>query len=411
LLTACKPASFRTLRRCADGAGSMFSTGSRPGTNRISRAASRQNSSSSSEDSDFGAGDKLVAGALTLPDDPRTISQIKRSRIDLDRRYVFLCPTSLSKHFDVLPSQAKDSALLVFKCSRDWLVRDPAEIRRARVTARVESGIAKNLRPKKVGGNAVPRAALSAAACHSEFSKEFMQWVLTKEKEGCVFWFKPEKDFQKLSKFFEEKIDPMSEQPYRPLLLEPQWWRVSFLRTSARYCANPSMVIANISERSLACVDKRDVAIPALQELIYQSNPTLEPICKWPHAPSMRFLPKVPTASKDYVGQYASFKGYIDIGSPRAGLDQAGSSHHQDQARISSWPQCPRERLDNLHHCWQLEDAICQRRSLQGFARTAPPFREGGGLFGLGFGLHNGRSLTADPMHASARRGMVMSAR
>lgn len=378
-------------------------------SNRNSRAASRHNSSSSSEDSDFGAGDKLVAGALTLPDDPRTISQIKRSRIDLDRRYVFLCPTSLSKHFDVLPSQAKDSALLVFKCSRDWLVRDPAEIRRARVAPRVESGIAKNLRPKRARGTAVPRAALSAASCHSEFSKEFMQWVLTKEKEGCVFWFKPEKDFQKLSKFFEEKIDPMSETWYRPLLLDPQWWRVNFLRTSARYCANPSMVIANISERSTAGVDKLDVAIPALQELIYQSNPTLEPICKWPHAPSMRFLPKVPTTAKDYVGQYASFKGYIDIGAPRAGLDQAGSMQHQDQARISSWPQSPRERLDNLHHSWQREDASNLRRELQGFANTTPSFRHAGGLFGHGFGLHSGRSMTADPLHASARRGIAMT--
>lgn len=388
----------------------MFLGSSYP--NRSSRVASRNNSSSSDDDSDFGVGDKLVAGALALPDDPRTISQIKRSQIDLDRRYVFLCPTSLSKHFDVLPSQAKDSALLVFKCSRDWLVRDPAEIRRARVHARVESGITKHVQSKKGRRTAAPRAALCAAACHSEFSKEFMQWVLTKEKEGCVFWFKPDKDFQKLSKFFEEKIDPMSELPYRPLLLDPQWWRVKFLRTSARYCVNPSVVIANISESSTAGVDKRDVAVPALQELIYQSNPTLEPICKWPHAPSMRFLPKVPTSSKDYVGQYASFKGYIDLGAPRAGLDQAGwSQHHDRDTRISKWPTSPRERLDNLHHSWQLEDAICHKRELQGFTNTAPHFRKVGGLFGHGFGLHNGRSMTADSARASARRGMLMTSR
>jgi hypothetical protein len=90
-----------------------------------------------------------------------------------------------------------------------------------------------------------------------------MHWVLTKEKEGCVFWFKPERNFNKLSKFFEEKTDPMSELPYRPLLLDPFWWRVTFDRKAAKFCSNPAVVCANISERSTAGIDKNDVSIPA----------------------------------------------------------------------------------------------------------------------------------------------------
>lgn len=307
---------------------------------------------------------------MEISEDPRTINQIKRSRIDLERRYVFLCPTSLSKHFEVLPGLAKDSALLVFKCSREWLFRDPAEIRRGRAVSRIDCGVPRNARKKSA---VAPKGALSAAACHSEFSRDFLAWVVTKENEGCVFWFKPEKDLNKLSKFFEEKIDPVSEQPYRPLLLDPQWWRVRFTRTSARYVNNPAVVIANISERSNAGLDKRDVDVPALQELIYQSNPTLEPISKWPHAPSMRFVPKAPSGNSDFAGQYKSYRGYIDQDT-RAGSESNFPRSQRDNARISHWPQVPHERLDNLHHSWQTEDAVSHRRdfALPNLTLTSP---------------------------------------
>merc|ERR1719272_1702704 len=56
-----------------------------------------------------------------------------------------------------------------------------------------------------------------------------------------------------------------------------------------------------------------DLDVPALQELLYQSNPTLEPIAKWPHAPSMRYTPKtVPPVQTDYVGKETTYKGYLD---------------------------------------------------------------------------------------------------
>jgi len=359
----------------------------------------------SESESDFGGPEGF--NALALSDDPRTISEIKRSRIDLDRRYVFLCPTSLSKHFDVLPQQAKDSALLVFKCSREWLVRDPKDGRRNRVQSRTECGQPKNAKNKRPGASGSSAGVLSASARQSEFTKGFMQWVTTKEKEGCIFWWKPEKDFQKLSKFLEEKTDPVSEQPYRPLLLDPHWWRVHFSRTTARFCNNPAHVVANISERSNAGVDKRDVALHVLQELIFQSNPTLEPITKWPYAPSMRFLPKVAANAKDFVGQYASFKGYIDNSTLRS-MDSTARA--QEITRISHWPAAARERRDDLHQSWHRDDVLA-RRNLPNVAspRSAPPtVREGGGLFGsaLGFGqgnIHLLRRSTADAARSPRR--------
>jgi len=335
--------------------------------------------------------DANAFNSQALSEDPRTISEIKRSRIDLDRRYVFLCPTSLSKHFDVLPHQAKDSGLLVFKCSRDWLLRDPKRIRKKITESRVECGVPKNARNRKAPASSIPKAALSAAACHSEFSKDFMHWVLKKEKDHEVFWWKPEKDFQKLSKFLQEKIDPVSEQPYRPLLLDPHWWHVNFHRSTARFCNNPAIIAANISERSNAGIDKRDVALHVLQELIYQSNPALEPIIKWPYAPSMRFLPKPPPFTRDFVGQYAVYKGYVDLGQGQRSVTTTSRVH--DQTRIPHWPPVAQERRDDLHNSWQLDDVLA-RRTLPNLASASshpPTVREGGGLFGskLGFGQGN----------------------
>jgi len=197
-------------------------------------------------------------------------------------------------------------------------------------------------------------------------------------------------------------MDPVTEQPYKPLLLDPHWWRVNFHRATARYCNNPAVIAANISERSNAGIDKRDVALHVLQELIYQSNNMLEPIVKWPYAPSMRFLPKAPPSSEDFVVQYASCKGYIDHGTSPRQLDSV--TRAQEQTRIDQWPPVPRERLDDLHHHWHWDDVLA-RRTLPNLASasTAPPSAfQGGGLFGskLGFGqgnVHARQRLETDP--------------
>lgn len=312
-------------------------------------ALAKDNDSGSSSD-ESEAKEQRVLSFFASAEDPKTLSQIKRSRIDLSRRYVFLCPMSLSKHFDSLPHQAKDCALLVFRCSRTCLFQDMGS-RRSHVESKLDTG-----RSSTFGGGG--GSGLPSALCRNEYSKEFLNWLLIKEKEGCVFWYKPERDMQKLSRFFEEKIDPVNEQPYRPLLLDPQWWRVRFQRTSARFIGNPSLVVAAISERSGGSQSSRrqDIDIPALQELIYQSNPTLEPISKWPHAPSMRFLPREGKAKGDVVGQDAKSKGYID----QAGHRSPGVAP-EDESRIGRWPEKARDRFDNLHVLWQTEDSSFER--------------------------------------------------
>merc|ERR1740121_2178319 len=231
--------------------------------------------------------------------------------------------------------------------------------------------------PTVAGRSKIP---LNTLLYRSEYSREFLQWVLTKEKEGCVFWFKPDRDLQRLSKFFEEKIDPVSELPYRPLLLDPQWWRVRFLRTGARFVGNPSSVVAAITEKSVAAGGpvspeaSKDIAIPTLQELIYQSNPTLEPLAKWPHAPSMRFLPREPASRRNFATE-TPHKGYIENDFSKIaaaqGISQSGLLAN-DHARINRWPEAGRDRFDNLHCKWQVEEASWDRRqNLALYGRSA----------------------------------------
>mmetsp|Transcript_46937 Transcript_46937/g.109738 ORF Transcript_46937/g.109738 Transcript_46937/m.109738 type:complete len:318 (+) Transcript_46937:48-1001(+) len=286
----------------------------------------------------------------SLFEEAKTMSQMKRSRIDLTRRYVFLCPTALSKHFQALPLAAKESSLLVFRCARSFVFKDPPSVRRTRLQARVETNIGDG---KKGKPSSAPKSGLSALY-RSEFSDDFLQFVLAKEKEGCVFWYKPDQDLEKMSSFFEQKVDPLDEQPYRPLLLDAMWWRVRFDRTSARYVGNPRGILGAIAAFHHGLGRERDLDLPSLQELIFQSNPTLEPVVKWPHAPSMRFLP----ARVEDTPQ-TQYKGYIEANPRRT--DLPGQSVLE---RLQKWPDRPRARLDNLHHHWQAQEMSMSRQNV-----------------------------------------------
>merc|ERR1719436_1129828 len=94
-----------------------------------------------------------------------------------------------------------------------------------------------------------------------------------------------------------------------------------------------------------------DMSEPALQELLFQSNPTLEPIQSWPEAPSMRFLPtKKATRGDDDDAVAWVYKGYI-----MTALDSRSSRGKPkvDDLRVNAWPEATHDRLDNLHSEWQ----------------------------------------------------------
>lgn len=348
-------------------------------------------SDASSEDVNF---DSLNSNNGAEARDARTLTAIRRSRVDTTKRYVFLCPTSMSKHFDVIPPPVKDNALLVFRCSREWFFQEP--IQATRVLSRIDTGLAPALRARKSEAAQMLGQAFTAAQYQSKsnFSKEYVEWVEAKEKDGCVFWMKPDPDLKELSSFFERKLDPVSHKPYRPLHLDPQWWRTRFHRSTgtSRYVQSPSLVVANIS-RAAWGDERRGMDVPALQELIYQSNSTLEPIVMWPHAPSMRFLPRTQqsnsmwtvvhgscqTAGAEDNSSYlmeSACRGFIDRNLVH-GLPTGPSLRLGDEWRAST---SGSDRLHNLHITWQKEEQRHRHRSLEASCRQTWPAQSDKGL-------------------------------
>lgn len=352
-------------------------------TKAVARGATerRQSRASSDGDSDRDDGTAREHGVHRADSqDPKSLSQIRCGRVDLSKRYVFLCPTSLSKHFDSLPHQAKDRALLVFRCSRKCLFTDPARVKLAHLGAKTETGLTPRQRGLAASAGGGGKVSIATALYRREHSKEFLRWIRTKEKEGCVFWYKPERDLDKMSKFFEEKIDHVNERPYRPLLLDPDWWRLHWwrVRSSARYVGSPTPILSALaadakrrgvgkplhgfgashlaSTSSLQSVlsamseievdvPGQDLDLPGLQELIYQSNPSLEPLLKWPHASSIRYLPRMSSLKLSYVQQEPMVTGIIENAGPRSAT--------VDHSRLAAWPKSARDRYDDLHSKWQ----------------------------------------------------------
>merc|ERR1712039_1164461 len=74
--------------------------------------------------------------------------------------------------------------------------------------------------------------------------------------------------FQNASKWLQSHMDPVTEQPYVPLKLDPSWWRTRFKATDKRYTGAVDVIIKNFQTGA------HDFA--PVMELLFQSNPTLD---------------------------------------------------------------------------------------------------------------------------------------
>jgi len=111
--------------------------------------------------------------------------------------------------------------------------------------------------------------------------------IKDKEKEGLVFWLKPEGfvydgglysgdpgAYPRASEWLQGLQDPATSAPYRPLLLDPAWWRRGeadggFDPASAKYTKHVEDVVRNMKNGA------HDY--DPFCELLVQSNPSLTP--------------------------------------------------------------------------------------------------------------------------------------
>jgi hypothetical protein len=185
--------------------------------------------------------DEAAIALESALENPRTLNQVRASQLPLEKRYVFLSPMYLAAQLDAIPQLTRSRCILVFPCARESIFP-----------------------PKH------DKARRKAAATY--MSPQFRKWVQQKEETGLVFFFKPDMSWVALSDFIEKLSDPLTGQQYNELLLDAAWWRTKFMRSCARYQPRASAVV------DLFTSDSYSWNVPAIQELIYQSNPGMEPV-------------------------------------------------------------------------------------------------------------------------------------
>jgi hypothetical protein len=271
-----------------------------------------------------------------------SLMQAKSGRADLNKRYAFVCPMSLNKTFEFIPPEVKDRCLLIFRCTRSRLFPSMAD-QHATVLPRVDC--AYGMKYEQQENLERQRKPWQGGSLHPEVA----HWILEKDRQGQVYWFKPECDLKKLSAFIESFIDPMTNWKYAPLIMDPKWWRTQFRPSAAKYVHNPNVVIANMNH-----VEEKihELDLGVLQELIYQSNQTLEPCTKWPYALSMRWTPRYTSTSMEH-------NHVLDAPVPKGST--AGVKLIEEVTRVNAWPGQTSVRLDNLHLRWQHEESVSAR--------------------------------------------------
>uniref|UniRef100_K3W836 Uncharacterized protein n=1 Tax=Globisporangium ultimum (strain ATCC 200006 / CBS 805.95 / DAOM BR144) TaxID=431595 RepID=K3W836_GLOUD len=116
------------------------------------------------------------------------------------------------------------------------------------------------------------------------FENDFLEMLTLKEEAGMVFWFRPQKNYEKLSAFIASFDDPVTKKKYNPLILKETKWltlcgvngwegkvrqdgRKRDTTRAPQFTKSIARITTNIQSQSFEYV--------AVQEILYQSNPTL----------------------------------------------------------------------------------------------------------------------------------------
>ena len=172
-------------------------------------------------------------------------------------RHVFLSALQLEKDWKNVPPSTLENAIFVFDCAREWIFLP-------------------RVRP--------PDGTFDARYMH--FKPDFLELLSFKEECGMLFWFRPQKSYDKLSEFFSKIQNPMDpdRSNYLPLQTEEFWW---WRTTSTDAWRGEQYFGPRLPEprfvrevpRILSNVKSGAFDLPAVAELICQSNPSID---VWP---------------------------------------------------------------------------------------------------------------------------------
>ncbi|KAL4155928.1 hypothetical protein PRNP1_008029 [Phytophthora ramorum] len=171
-------------------------------------------------------------------------------------RTVFLSITELELTYQLVPRDVLEPALFIFDTERNWVFNKHNALQKQHFDYR-----------------------------YMCFEQDFLEMLTLKEEAGMVFWFRPQKSFEKMSAFLASIEDPAAEgKVYQPLILkESKWltlcgengWEGKVRRDGRRrdidrvpkFTTSVSRVVSNLQSGSFDYI--------AVKELLFQSNPTL----------------------------------------------------------------------------------------------------------------------------------------
>ena len=170
-------------------------------------------------------------------------------------RACFINLVGFEKTWKSVPKVVLDNALIVVNSKREW------------VFFRKEKTNKEHRKQKRYEG----------------FDDEFRECLRTKEEQRQLYWFKDKPKFSSLSKFLTQHTHTQTGKRYSPLHLKDFWWAQSWGGSvnPPRFTKSKEKVISNYKSGSF---DENSIS-----ELLYQSNPNIEPIVEYSDEHRQRF--------------------------------------------------------------------------------------------------------------------------
>eukprot|EP01095_Lingulamoeba_sp_RSL-Kostka_P002775 TRINITY_DN13692_c0_g1_i1.p1 TRINITY_DN13692_c0_g1~~TRINITY_DN13692_c0_g1_i1.p1 ORF type:complete len:161 (-),score=44.19 TRINITY_DN13692_c0_g1_i1:60-542(-) len=157
----------------------------------------------------------------------------------MPNRVVFISASFLVNFYNQVPEEIMDNAIFFFGSNRKWVFPETDE--------EIED-------------------SKQQPTDYLNFPEDFKELILRKEEEGLMIWLKPEKDYNLVSEKIQQIIDPTTNENYKPLILDDDYWKES----KKSYYISPKLVPRNYN-RGLHSYSET-------MELLKHSNPTMKPV-------------------------------------------------------------------------------------------------------------------------------------